>query len=50
MLCKSTDLHQGQDTHFEGGTHKETQHPQGKAEVGTRDKGTRSQLRQVVDS
>ena len=38
------------DTYSEGGTHKETLHPQSKAEVRTRDKGTRSQLRQVVDS
>ena len=38
-----------EDTYSEGGTHEETLHPQSKAEVGTRDKGTRSQLRQVAD-
>ena len=50
MLHESTDLHRGQDIYSEGGTHRETQRPQSKAKVGTRDKETRSQLRQVVDS
>ena len=50
LLCKTTDLHHGQGTYSEGGTHEETLHPQSKAEVGTRDERTGSQLRQVVDS
>ena len=50
LLCESTDLRRGQDTYSEGGTHKETLCPQSKAEVGPRDEGTRSQLRQVADS
>ena len=31
------------DTYSEGGAHEETQRPQSKAEVGARDKGTKSQ-------
>ena len=50
LLHELTDLRQGQDTYSEGGTHGETQRPQIKAKVGTRDEGTRSQLRQVADS
>ena len=49
LLRESTDLRQGQGTYPEGGTHGETLHPQSKADVGTRDKGARSQLRQVAD-
>ena len=38
------------DTYSEGGTHEEMLRPQSKAEVRTRDEGTGSQLRRVVDS
>ena len=43
VLRELTDLCRGQDTYSEGGTHEETLRPQSKAEVRTRDKGTRSQ-------
>ena len=36
-------------TYSEGGTHKETLHPQRSFWVRLEDKGTKSQLRQVVD-
>ena len=40
MLCESTDLCQGQGfTYFEGGTHKETQHPQRSIKVKSKRQG-----------
>ena len=46
VLCESTDYIEEQgSTYSERGTHEETLCPQSRAEVRTRDKETRSQLR-----